>query len=475
MAASGNMEKPEAALARSARRAQMASDPASGWLTLWLLAVRSWFRRPFIVALAANPGAPTLLLRLLALHRWDVQAAVAANPRCPRRLYRSMVWSPEGAVRMAVGSSPAASPEILGNLIGVVSGSDSPVRLSVAANPSLTQVLADRLLGDRSPYVRAAAAANPAASAAALRRLADGMSEPAWILRAIAGNPSCPADLSDQLLTWIALGGPGHADPMFDPLECTGHPADTRFTAAAWCLEQARHPAAEEHPLWPVRAAVMRATGRISADRARTLSRDPRPEVRRTIAGLARLQLGIRRELRRDADPQVARLASAVFESQKGAAMRRSLAPIGLRILFVLVPAAGVVMTVLQQSVAGQQPATGQAHAGKTTAHGQLGTNLAITSARTLAGGGSIMCGLLSSHSRVAFVSVTAGSEGLTLHMPGAVTFIGRRAVQDPLTVPARGSALFLLSSGHSQVSASVNRAGRISAKTVVTLPRCGR
>ncbi len=101
----GSNGKAAAPRARSARRLQVASDPASGWLTLWRLAVRGWFRRSIIRALAANSGAPKSLLWCLSSRRWDVQATVAANPRCPQRLHRSMAWSADWAVRAAVASA----------------------------------------------------------------------------------------------------------------------------------------------------------------------------------------------------------------------------------------------------------------------------------------------------------------------------------------------------------------------------------
>jgi hypothetical protein len=297
-------------------RIRVAADPATGPRLLWCLAVWCWFSRSLARALAANPRLPRSLLWSLAVRRWDVRAAVAANPRCPRLLLRWMAWSSDWAVRAAVASSAVASPGLLGRLIG---GSAPCVRLYAAANPSLTHALADRLLADPDPYVRGAAAVHPAASAAALRRLAVGLSEPVWILRRIAVNPSCPADLSDQLLTWIALGGAGHGDPLFDPVACAGHPADTSVASAAWYLEQAKREAAEQHPLWRVRAAVMRAAGRLAGQRVLTLARDPRPEVRQTIAGIGRLSLNVRLELRRDADPAVARLASAALERKNRA------------------------------------------------------------------------------------------------------------------------------------------------------------
>lgn len=265
---------------------------------------------------AASPRLPRTLLWFLLFRRWDVRATLAANPRTPVPLLRMLRWTSDWAVSAAVAASPAASPELLKRVIEA--GESAAVRMYAAANLSLSGPLADRLLADRDPYVRGVAAAHPAASAAALAKLAEGMTEPAWILRRIAANPACPPGVSDQVLTWLALGGAGNADPMFDPLECVGHPACTTAPALSWYREQARHRGADRHPLWRVRAAVLGAGGRISADRARSLARDPRPEVRRVIAGAGVLPLDIRLELRRDADQATARIASRLRGSGGG-------------------------------------------------------------------------------------------------------------------------------------------------------------
>lgn len=290
-------------------RIREASDPASGGFRLWRLMVRSWFSRALLRELAANPRLPRAVLWSLASRRWDVRAAVAVHPCCPRLLLWSMARSHDWAVRAAVTTRPDLPPVLLERLIR---RSAPCVRLHAAASPSLTTALADRLLADQDPYVRGVAAAQPAASAAALGRLAEGLSEAAWILRRIAANPSCPADLSDQLLAWISLGGAEHCDPLFDPVECTGHPADTRVWDGAWYREQAQGKKAEQHALWQVRLLVL--TGPVYHDQVWALARDLRPEVRRRAAARRWRVLTILLELRGDADPAVARTAAATLK-----------------------------------------------------------------------------------------------------------------------------------------------------------------
>jgi hypothetical protein len=453
----GSVARHRAALAATAR-----------WATLWSLAVRRWFNRPALRVLAANPGAPRLLLWLLAERRWDVQAMVAANPRCPRRVQASLVWSPEWAVRAALAANPATDPAVLEMLVG---GSTACVRLHVAANPSLTPALADRLLGDSSPYVRAVAAGSTAASADGLRRLAEGMSEPAWALRAIAGNPSCPADLCDQLLTWIALGGSGDADALFDPVKCAGHPGGTRFGSVAWYREQARREGAESHPLWRVRAEVMPVLGRLPGNRARALSRDPRPEVRRTIARLPQLPPGIRLELMGDSDPQVARLA--LRGQQPGPARRRARLSWWRLLWWRLLPpltAPLIFFGLLLWNVTTSQQAT----SGRSQPPYTRTVRAAAPAWRALPGHGGIACGMPPADGPgTSFVSVAAGSGGVTLHVAGGVMTAGGRVVDSPVAIPAGGWARFLLY-GPASVSAAASRDGGSPAGASTTLLRCG-
>ena len=457
---------------RAAERLPAESDPGTGPLRLWLLAVRCWFSRPVIRALAANPGAPKLLLRCLTIRRWDVQAAVAANPRCPKRVSNWNVWAADWAVSAAVAANPATNPGALAALAG---SSDARVRLQLAANPSLPPALADRLLADRDRFVRAAAAANPAAPAAGLQRLADGMTEPAWVLRAVAGNPACPAELSDQLLTWMALGGPGHADPLFDPVSCTGHPGDTRYTELSWYLEQARGRAAVRHPLWRVRAMIMPATGRMAVESAKELARDARSEVRRPIAGARGLPAHVLRELRHDPNPAVAGLAAANWARSRQA-IRRSLLIAVLRFGV----AGAFPLAVVSSALVGVATTSGQ-HAGPRSPVSTLaGSGIsgsgdwplwvkgAMPTTLLLDGNGLVVCGLTAAAPHTGFITVTPGNMEVTLDIPGAVTVPGGQAVRQPVVVPAGQQAQYLYPAGSSPVEVQVSG-------QMVPMPGCDR
>jgi hypothetical protein len=402
--------------AGAARVAAMAADPATAWIVLWLLGAWCLTSRSLARVLAGNARLPQLLLWWLAPRRWDVRAAVAANPRCPQMLLRLLSWSGDWAADAAVAGNPAASGRVLDLMVRL---SGPRERLYLAGNPSLPSALADRLLGDTDPFVRGAAAAHPAATAAALSRLADGMTEPAWIMRRIAANPSCPAGLSDQLLTWIAVGGAGNADPMFDPVECTGHPADTSVPAFSWYRDQAGRGRAEYHPLWRVRAEVLSAAGRLPRSRAEMLARDPRPEVRRTIARARRLPLGIRMELCRDADPVAVRLARAAprADARKAGNPPPQLQWTLIRMvrLFVLLLLIAALTFFIYIYAMASPP--GQARTGSLS-------RVAAGFTRGLPGGGELTCAVLTGDPLRVVVRVGGGS-GAYGQSPGVVVSAG--------------------------------------------------
>jgi hypothetical protein len=312
---------------RLAPKVARAADPSTSRRALYALAVFSSRRTPVARALAGNPSTPSLCLRVLAHGPWDVAAAVAGNASTPQGvLARSFMHRPAWAVRSALAANTAAPSKALQQL---ASGKEFAVRLRVAASPLLPSETVGALLRDTSPYVRAVAAGNPHAGAAALEQLARPMTEPAWVLRAVASNSSCPPALADEILTWIAHGGEGGAgnsDPTFDPLTCTGHPGDTTLDVEDWYRQIAIKTAAEGaeiHPLWRVRSSLTSSWARIGGDALITLAIDPQPEVRLSMAqSLSMTQLrGVTfarlKHLARDADPQVAAAAVRAIKQKR--------------------------------------------------------------------------------------------------------------------------------------------------------------
>lgn len=127
-----------------ARAARMAADLGTHWILLWLLGALCLTSRSLARGLAGNARLPRLLLWWLAPRRWDVRAAVAANPRCPQLLLRLLSLSDVQAVGAAVAGNPAASQRMLDLLVrtcGRIRAEMTAVRANVgvfvAARPHL--------------------------------------------------------------------------------------------------------------------------------------------------------------------------------------------------------------------------------------------------------------------------------------------------------------------------------------------------
>jgi len=355
--------------------------------------------------------------------RWDAGAAVAANPRCPMRLHRRLAFHWAWAVRAALAANPAVRSDVL-RLIVYDAERAPHVALYAGANPALDAPMAEALLRHSSPFVRAVAAASSATPADALARLGTDMAQPAWVQRAVAANAACPADVADQLLTWLALGGPVHQDPTFDPLRCTGHPADTSVPSTTWYAQQARRPGAVTHPLWRVRAAIVPSSDRVLIDVAGQLCRDPRPEVRRTAARLIGIPPHLVKEMTRDADPVVARMASSVRRKNRRRAWARRwkrglprLVRIGLPV--AVITSLGLSSALHETSPPGQLDLPAAVSAPACT--------FSVPTAKIsggpialLTGGGFISC-QMPSQGGYAQVTVSAGSVGMTVRAPGSL------------------------------------------------------
>lgn len=303
--------------ARTARRVERGSSATASSRTLVLLTLTTGWEPAVGRAIAANPSTPVWCLRRLAFRQWDVAAEVAKNPRTPDSvLARLAVTSPtsQWAVRAAVATQPRTPPEVLSRMALY---SAPRLKIFVAANPNLPTKEVDRLLTDDDAYVRGVAAGNPSASPEALARLAQPMADRPWVLRAAAANPSCPQDVAEQVLTWLALGGAGNGDPRFDPISCDGHPGDTSMPIFTWYREAARRANPDEHPLWRVRAVITMSLERIPTPMLGRLADDPRPEVRRSAARFKELSWGRLRDLRQDVDPGVRQVADRAMQNKR--------------------------------------------------------------------------------------------------------------------------------------------------------------
>jgi hypothetical protein len=414
---------------------ESASDTAADARRLWWLTLRYPLHPAVARALAGNPATPPMALRLLCHRgRWDVAAAVATNPRCPRRLQPGLAVHRAWGVRAALAANPAIRPDVLRGIVGAAAWTPH-VALYAGANPALDAQMAETLLGHSSPFVRGVAAASSAAPPDALARLGADLAQPAWVLRAVAANPACPPAVADQLLTWLALGGPVHQDPTFNPLTCTGHPADTSVPASTWYSQQARSSGAVKHPLWRVRAAIVASLDRVPIHVASQLCRDPQPEVRRTAARLMGIPPRLARDMTRDADPVVARTASSGRRTNR----RRAWARRGKRAVPVLARAGIPIALIgsLSLNAAFRQsppPAQLRPPAAVATSACAISVPTAKVSgvpAAFLPGGGFITC-LMPIDVGYALVTVSAGSVGVTIRAPGSL----ETSTGVPLTSP---------------------------------------
>ncbi|MFL6238358.1 MAG: hypothetical protein ACJ735_02535 [Actinomycetes bacterium] len=316
------------------------------------------------------------------------------------------------------------------------------IRMYVAANPSLPSEDVERLLHDDDAYVRCKAASNVGAPVSALAALAAPMSDPAWVLRAVAANPVCPAELADQVLTWLALGGAGDSDPQFDPVECTGHPGDVKIPVYSWYRDEASKPGADLHPLWRVRAAVTSTWPRIPGRVLMELAVDLRPEVRRSVARFKELTWHRLRDLRDDADPTVRRLAEAAWNNKRQTSGRKLAAWAWVRVAIAVVVVANVARLFTNHSGDADSspsqpfllPGLHRLPPGNDLVKA-VGTP---TDRQALPGGGYVIAGQLGTDG-LDFLTVKASSSEIDVRLPSAVTAIGEDAepVDDDLLMYA--------------------------------------
>jgi len=471
------------ASARSADRAQdteieslaaIAADPASSNRALWRVARRA-IRKPALARpLAANPALPRPLMWYLGRYaRWDVAAAIARNPSCPRRIHAWQANHSHWSVRAALASNTLVDRRAL-RMVVIRSHAEPRVLLYAAANPVLDPDLVADLLAHRNLCVRAVAARHPAAPPDQLRRVTEGLTAPAWVLRAAAANPSCPPDVSDQVLTWIALGGPGSSDPMFDPLECTGHPGDTEGALEVWYAVEARSPRAYEHPLWRVRASIAQANATVPIEQCRALCRDPRVEVRRSVAGLVGIPMRNVRELISDADPVVANRAAFRLEDNIKRAHSRTGKTVVLLALRLGIPVALLVGVTGPQFLSSAEHSTipvvrsGAGHPERSGAY-LCNTSDSVRPRlraghpgrrRDLPGNGWLACGRWPGGRHRAFIVVTASQLALTVKVSAMEISGKRRLVRGRRVISTGRREWIALPNGPTEVVASITPDG---------------
>ena len=298
-------------------------------------------RSPAIArALAARPDLSRWSRQALSGHnRWDVRAVLAGRQDISagdfRRLKKTTDWAVLGAL--------SANRALTAIQLAQIREPHPAIALAKVRHTNCpTTILLNAIsVWNPDPYLRAVALRHPAVDVATLQAAAEDLRAPAWVLSSIARNPSCPSDVRDGLLAWIAVGGSGSSDPMFDPVTGVGHPGDTRTdrSVALTALADVRSPVAIFRLAW----ARARSTLGLSA--LQMLARDPDPAVRQRAAQFTnRLAL---KALAEDADASVAQQALSLLPTvpkeswrARGTAMR-SLSPLLGRLAVVIVIAAG--------------------------------------------------------------------------------------------------------------------------------------
>lgn len=443
--------------ARIDARVRQAQDPNSNAWTLARLTATSAWEPAVGRALAANPATPGWCLRRLARRQWDVAAEVARNAHATPAVLKRLAASAHWAVQAAAATNPATPAK---SLSGLCTWFGPYLRVLVATNPNLPASDVDRLLQDDSVYVRAVAARHPSASAEALEKLAAPMSEPAWLLRAVAANPACPEELSEQVLTWLALGGAGNSDAQFDPLECKGHPGDTATPVYSWYRDEARKPNAEQHALWRVRAAVTTSLERIPIPVLSHLAEDPRPEVRRTAARFKELPWPRLRELRQDDDASVRRLADSAWENkrkQPGARPRQTTRWGWARRLIVIVAVLNLIRLVSGNgdgSGGASNPTIQPPDAVPSSITGDIvsAAGGTPTDRAALPGGGSVVAGHLSQEG-LDYLTIVSSATPLDISVPATVMTDSGSTSDGPLHLAiGESKTVFVITSSSSIV-----------------------
>jgi|GEM_PF-2563904 len=140
------------------------------------------------VELARNPSSgPDTLGRLAADSAPAVRMAVAHNPKCARQTLERLLLDPDPAVR-------AANPlTVSTELIRLIDVHSRVVTEQIAANLAAPASLLDRLARTWDSDVHRAVAANPSTTPETLRHLIGAGGEA--IKRTCLSNPSCPEDL----------------------------------------------------------------------------------------------------------------------------------------------------------------------------------------------------------------------------------------------------------------------------------------
>lgn len=249
---------------------------------------------------------------LLRDPHWSVLCAALEGPHVSRRLVLRGLRHRSAAVRCAAISSPLVARVRRQRLERAMD--DGVVAQAAVVNPALPAGVLDDVLtrlipderkwpGGAANWIVGAALGNPAVPARQLVRLADAPA-PAWAMRRLATNPSAPAEVSEPMLTMLALGAM-EGDPRFDPISGAGNPGDPALHPWAETSRIAITEPLLRHPVPTVRASVASQAQEMTHADLLLLAEDPDIRVRAVVLRFRPLSEAVSTSMRSDPVPWI--------------------------------------------------------------------------------------------------------------------------------------------------------------------------
>jgi hypothetical protein len=259
---------------------------------------------PALRALAANPQTPKWGLARLRLSRsWRIRVELVRRSAVSRRILRWWVRRGPDALDAAI----ARHPDTPHSALRILAAKSPTHRLALTENPALPSHMAATLADDPDIWVRGAGLGNPNLPSSEVERHAADPGLLPWQLRRLANNPSCPQPVRDQALTWLALGGAGPGDPLFEPFD--GPNARRQPFGDVEALKRHRHPQA---PVAHFRAMALLEAGTCETNTLKRHAQHPSPEVR--LAAARYQNASILMDLARDSDHGVRSRARSTLD-----------------------------------------------------------------------------------------------------------------------------------------------------------------
>ena len=202
-------------------------------------------QRTVVAAVAGSARCPSAMLqRLSSEPDVKLRIAVVSNQDCPTEVFERLSADPDLWVRCEVAGNVKCPPLVLERLSlldrlshGHGDNEWSDIRSNVAANPSTSAPVLERLSHSHNVKVSAAVARNPSTSAPVLERLSH--SHNVKVSAAVASNPSTSAPVLErlshsyhaQIRAWVA-SNPLCSPALLERLSSDSHDSVRRAVSA---------------------------------------------------------------------------------------------------------------------------------------------------------------------------------------------------------------------------------------------------